>query len=100
MGGCCEIKKEHIQLDFNKSQILGNKEPKTNRGNKIFIQYLKGELSIYDIGQKCKNCQIYPEFRSILYRIFLDITPQFQKFEISPYSILYKKYPKFFIDNT
>jgi TBC1 domain family protein 5 len=42
---------------------------------KIFIQYLKGELSIYDIGQKCKNCQIYPEFRSILYRIFFGILP-------------------------
>ena len=42
---------------------------------KIFIQYLKGELSIYDIGQKCKNSQIYPEFRSILYRIFLGILP-------------------------
>ena len=39
MGGCCEIKKDHIQLDFNKSQISGNKEPKTSRGNKIFIQH-------------------------------------------------------------
>ena len=42
---------------------------------KIFIQYLKGELSLFEIGQKCKNCQIYPEFRSILYRIFLGILP-------------------------
>ena len=42
---------------------------------KIFLHYLKGELSLYDIGQKCKNCQIYPEFRSILYRIFLGILP-------------------------
>ena len=42
---------------------------------KIFLQYLKGELSLYDLGQKCKNCQIYPESRSILYRIFLGILP-------------------------
>ena len=42
---------------------------------KIFLSYLKGELSMYDIGQKCKNCQIYTEFRSILYRIFLGILP-------------------------
>jgi TBC1 domain family protein 5 len=42
---------------------------------KIFLQYLKGEISLYDIGNKCKNCQIYPEFRSILYRIFLGILP-------------------------
>ena len=42
---------------------------------RIFRQYLKGELSLYDIGQKCKNCQIYPEFRSILYRILLGILP-------------------------
>jgi TBC1 domain family protein 5 len=42
---------------------------------KIFLQYLKGELSLYDFGQKCKNCQIYPESRSILYRIFLGILP-------------------------
>ena len=42
---------------------------------KIFLHYLKGELTMNEIGQKCKNCQIYPEFRSILYRIFLDILP-------------------------
>ena len=30
---------------------------------------------MFEIGQKCKNCQIYPEFRSILYRIFLGILP-------------------------
>jgi len=42
---------------------------------KIFLQYLKGELSLFDIGQKCRNCNIYPEFRSILYRIFLKILP-------------------------
>ena len=42
---------------------------------KIFLKYLKGELNLYEIGQKCKNCQIYPEFRSILYRIFLSILP-------------------------
>ena len=42
---------------------------------KIFLSYLKGELSMYDIGQKCKNCKIYTEFRSILYRIFLGILP-------------------------
>ena len=42
---------------------------------KIFLQYLKGELSLYDIGQECKKCKIYPEFRSILYRIFLRILP-------------------------
>lgn len=42
---------------------------------KIFLKYLKGELSLHEIGQKCKNCQIYPEFRSILYRIFLGILP-------------------------
>ena len=41
----------------------------------IFLKYLKGELSMYDIGGKCKNCQIYPEFRSILYRIFFGILP-------------------------
>ena len=42
---------------------------------KIFLKYLKGELNMFEIGQKCKNCQIYPEFRSILYRIFLGILP-------------------------
>ena len=42
---------------------------------KIFLKYLKGELNLHEIGQKCKNCQIYPEFRSILYRIFLGILP-------------------------
>ena len=42
---------------------------------KIFLRYIGGELSMYEIGQKCKNCQIYPEFRSILYRIFLGILP-------------------------
>ena len=42
---------------------------------KIFLQYLKGEISLYDIGNKCRSCQIYPEFRSILYRIFLGILP-------------------------
>jgi TBC1 domain family protein 5 len=42
---------------------------------KIFLKYIKGELNLHEIGQKCKNCQIYPEFRSILYRIFLGILP-------------------------
>ena len=42
---------------------------------KIFLKYLKGELNLHEVGQKCKNCQIYPEFRSILYRIFLGILP-------------------------
>ena len=42
---------------------------------KIFVKYLKGELNLYEIGQKCRNCQIYPEFRSILYRILLGILP-------------------------
>ena len=42
---------------------------------KIFIKYLKGELSLCDIGKKCINCQIYPEFRSVLYRILLGILP-------------------------
>ena len=42
---------------------------------KIFLKYLKGELNMFEIGIKCKNCQIYPEFRSILYRIFLGILP-------------------------
>jgi TBC1 domain family protein 5 len=42
---------------------------------KIFLQYLKGDLSLFDIGVKCRSCAIYPEFRSILYRIFLNILP-------------------------
>jgi TBC1 domain family protein 5 len=41
----------------------------------IFLKYLKGELTIHDIGQKSKNCQIYPETRSIIYRILLGILP-------------------------
>ena len=41
----------------------------------IFLKYLKGELNLSEIGRKCKSCQIYPEFRSILYRIFLGILP-------------------------
>ena len=56
MGGCCEIKKEHIQLDFNKSQILGNKEPKTSRGNKIFIQYKLNDEKEDNYIFKIKNC--------------------------------------------
>ena len=41
----------------------------------IFLKYIKGELNLFEIGKRCKNCQIYPEFRSILYRIFLGILP-------------------------
>ena len=41
----------------------------------IFLKFIKGELNFFEIGKKCKNCQIYPEFRSILYRIFLGILP-------------------------
>ena len=42
---------------------------------KIFLRYIKGELNLLEIGLKCKSCQIYPEFRSILYRILLGILP-------------------------
>ena len=37
--------------------------------------YLRGEISIGQIGLKCHVGEIYPEFRSTLYKIFLGILP-------------------------
>ena len=41
----------------------------------LFCNYLIGNLTLSDIGQKCRIGKINTEFRSTLYKIFLDILP-------------------------
>jgi TBC1 domain family protein 5 len=41
----------------------------------LFISYLRGNLTLSDIGQKCKTGKLNAEFRSTLYKIFLNILP-------------------------
>ena len=41
----------------------------------IFFKYLNGTITLYDIGQKCKNGNLNPEIRSTIYKIFLNILP-------------------------
>ena len=47
---------------MNKKHLLGKSLTRFNviyeDHYKIFLNYLKGELNMHDIGQKCKNCQI------------------------------------------
>ena len=41
----------------------------------ILNNYLNGKISFYQIGKKCLNGTISSEFRSTLYKIFLNILP-------------------------
>ena len=41
----------------------------------ILNNYLNGKISFYQIGKKCLNGTILSEFRSTLYKIFLNILP-------------------------
>jgi TBC1 domain family protein 5 len=41
----------------------------------IFYDYISGKISISDFGMICKSRKVNPEFRSILYRIFIGTLP-------------------------
>ena len=61
---------------INKNKLFLTRFNNVYEDPKILLaQYLKGGLKLYDICKKCFKGRLEPEFRGVLYRMFLNIIP-------------------------